>query len=193
MQMKKVIFSLLMVTGLAFAANKATAQTAPLKIGVFDIDQMVQAMPEMKDVQAKLESYQRDSLGPQRDNLELQYTRADSSYKADSLAKRSAATLEYDRKQLAGFGQTLMQWQQIVQQNSQNKYQELAAPSYKKAADAFNKAVKDNHITLVLKPDAIQYADDKQITNLFVPVAKALGVNINAGSDSTAAPAAGGK
>jgi len=188
--MRKVIFSLLAITGLGFAANKAQAQTTPLKIGVFDIDQMVQAMPEMKDVQAKLESYQRDSLGPQRDNLELQYNRADSSYKADSLAKRSAATLDYDRKQVTGFAQTLMQWQQIVQQNSQNKYQELAAPSYKKAADAFNKAVADNHVTLVLKPDAIQYADDKQIINLFVPVAKALGVNIN-GQGESAAPTGG--
>ncbi|HEY0297804.1 MAG TPA: OmpH family outer membrane protein [Arachidicoccus sp.] len=181
--MRKVVFSLLVIAGFSFAANKANAQTAPLKIGVFDIDQMVQAMPEMKDVQTKVEGFQRDSLGPQKDNLDTLFANAQNTYKNDSLAKKSASILSYDRTQLQNIYYQEMNWQQIVQQATQQKYQELAAPYYKKAGDAFQKAVADNHITIVLKPDAIQYADDKQITNLFVPVAKTLGVNINPPAD----------
>ena len=66
-------------------------------------------------------------------------------------------------------------------------------PLLKKVNDALVKVAKENHITIVLKPDAIDgYIDEKQVTNMFIPVAKELGVNINQQDTSgTAAPAAG--
>ena len=45
--MKKVLFSLLLVAGVFAAGTTAKAQSASpvIKIGIFDIDRMVQAMP----------------------------------------------------------------------------------------------------------------------------------------------------
>ncbi|AYD46284.1 MAG TPA: OmpH family outer membrane protein [Arachidicoccus soli] len=183
--MKKVIFSLVAIIGLGIATNNVKAQSS-LKIGVFDIDQMVSAMPEMKDVQVKMQSYQKDTLGGERDQLSTLLENQQNTYKADSAAKKSQAILDYDRNQLGTLYSKLVNWQQYVQQASQNKYGELTQGMYTKAAAAFKKVVAAQKITLVLKPDVIQYADDKQIVNLFIPVAKELGVNLNAEGNSPA-------
>ena len=191
--MKKVLFSLLAMIGLGFAANKATAQTAT-KIGFFDTEQMAQALPEFKDVQAKMNSYNKASLGAQRDQLDTLLTNAQKTYTNDSLAKKSSSILAYDRKQVQDLYLQSMQWQQNVQQAQQNKYYTLMQPLLKKVNDALVKVAKENHITIVLKPDATDgYIDEKQVTNMFIPVAKELGVNINQQDTSSGAtaPAAG--
>ena len=177
--MKKVIFSLLTVMALGFVTNGAQAQSA-LKIGVFDLDMIVQAMPEMKDVQAKMDKYNKDSLGPERDAIEYQYNRADSSYRADSTAGKSKAVLDYSNQQRQQYAYQLINWRQIVAQKQQGKYQELARPLYEKANKVFTDEVKAQKISIVLKPDAISYVDDKLIVNLFEPVAKKLGIDLNA-------------
>jgi hypothetical protein len=56
--MKKVLFVLLAVAGSVFA-NNADAQG---KVGVFDIDIMVQAMPGYRAVDSMLQIYEQDSL-----------------------------------------------------------------------------------------------------------------------------------
>ncbi|QEC72164.1 OmpH family outer membrane protein [Arachidicoccus ginsenosidivorans] len=64
--MKKVIFSLLAVMALGFFTSNAQAQTSPaLKVGVFDYDVIVGHLPEYKDVQKKIEEFEKDSLGPE--------------------------------------------------------------------------------------------------------------------------------
>lgn len=186
--MKKVIFSLLLIgTASIFAANAQTA--APLKIGIFDIDNFVQRMPDFATViQPKLESYQRDSLGPQRDNLQLQYTRQDSIYRADSATKKPAAVLSYDSSQLQQTINALYNWQQIVQQATQQKYVQIAQPYYDKVTAAYKKAVADNHVTLVLNPQAIEdVPDPSSIVNLFDVISKAMGIKLTTGQQQQAA------
>ena len=183
--MKKVIFSLLTVMVIGFVATNAQAQTATtFKVGVFDLDAIVPKLPEYKDVQKKLESFERDSLGPRRDAIEYQYNRADSSYKADSAAKKSKQVLDYSNQQRQQYAYQLINWSQIVQNAERQKYAELANPLYEKVNKVFLEEVKAQKIPLVLKPDAITYVDDKVIVNLFIPVAKKLGIDLNA-PDST--------
>jgi len=182
--MKKVIFSLLFIgTASIFAVNAQTTAASPLKIGIFDMDNFVQRMPEFATViQPKLESYQRDSLGPQRDTLQMQYNHQDSIYMADSLAKKPAAVLNYDRNQLMNLAQTLYNWQQIVQQATQQKYIQVAKPYYDKVTAAYKQAVANNHITLVLNPQAVEdVPDPKSIVNLFDVVSKAMGITLTNG------------
>ena len=177
--MKKVIFSLLTVMAVGFITNGVQAQSA-LKIGVFDLDMIVQAMPEMKNVETKIDEFNKDSLGARRDAIEYQYNRADSSYKADSTAGKSKAVLDYSNQQRQQYAYQLINWRQIAANEQQRKYQELARPLYEKANKAFTEEVKAQKITLVLKPDAISYAEDNAIINLFEPVAKKLGIDLNA-------------
>ncbi|HTN36394.1 MAG TPA: OmpH family outer membrane protein [Arachidicoccus sp.] len=191
--MKKVIFSLLAVMALVFVANNSQAQTTPaLKVGVFDMDIIVARLPEYKNVQAKLEEYQRDSLGTKRDELEFQYNRLDSMYKADSLAKKPKSVLDYSNKQRQQFAWQLYNWQNIVQNASRQKFSELSQPLYEKVNKAYLDAVKAAKVTLVIKPDAVMFVDDKVVVNLFEPVAKTLGIDLNAKDSTDANGAPGG-
>lgn len=190
--MKKVLFSLLAMIGLGFAANKATAQATPLKVGVFDMDQMVQLMPEYKtSIQPKIEAFQKDSLGPAKDNLDTLFSNAQETYKNDSLAKKSASILSYDRQKLQELYIKEANWNQIIQNETQRKFYEIAKPTYDKVAASYKKVLAANKITLVLNPSAIEGGTDpKAITNLFELVAKDLGVKLDNG-DADQAPAAG--
>jgi Skp family chaperone for outer membrane proteins len=186
--MKKVIFSLLTVMALGFFTSNAQAQTPALKIGVFDYDIIVGRLPEYKDVQQKIQVFEKDSLGPRRDALEYQYNRADSSYKADSAAKKSKQVLDMINQQRQQYAWQLINWQQIVQNAERQKFGELSQPLYEKVQKVLMEEVKAQKITLVIKPDDVVYGDDKTIVNLFEPVAKKMGINLNAQDSTGAAP-----
>ena len=68
------------------------------KVGVFDIDVMVQAMPGYRVVDSLMQFYDRDTLGALREYNESEYKRIDSTYKADSAlvaqGKKSKAILD---------------------------------------------------------------------------------------------------
>lgn len=189
--MKKVIFSLLTVIALGFFTNNTQAQTAPaLKVGLFNPDVIVARLPEYKDVQKKIEAFDKDSLGPRRDAIEYQYNRADSSYKADSAAGKSKQVLDMINNQRQQYAWQLINWQQIVQNAERQKFAELARPLYEKVNKVYMDEVKAQKITLVVNPDAVLYFDDKTVVNLFLPVAKKLNIDLNANpnaADSTGA------
>jgi Skp family chaperone for outer membrane proteins len=198
--MKKVILSLLLIgTASIFAAKAQTTAAAPLKIGIFDMSQFVQSMPAYKTViQPKLDSYAKDTLGPQHDNLQLQYQRQVSALQADSAAKKSSAVLSYDSSQLQQTVNTLVNWQQIAQQLYQQKQGQLAQPYVDTIMKAYKKAIADNHITLVLSPQVIEDIPDPSpntspIVNLFDVISKAMHITLDNGqTQQQAQPAAGG-
>ncbi len=173
--MKKVLFSLLAVAGMLFAGDKVQAQQN-IKIGVFDIEQMIMAMPGYRAVDSALQIYQSDSLASEYDIYQMEYKRLDSTYKADSAAGKSKAVLDYSSKQRQQVGMNLVYWQQIAQQKIENKRGELAQPLYEKVATAYKKILAAKKYTLVLKPEAIEGAgtDFKVVDNIFELVAKEL-------------------
>ncbi|HXL57535.1 MAG TPA: hypothetical protein VN958_14825, partial [Chitinophagaceae bacterium] len=79
--MKKVFFSVLVLTAVLFAGETVHAQQ--MKIGVFDIDVMVQVMPDYRNVDSLLQIYQNDSLNAEYEVYTNEYKRLDSTYKAD--------------------------------------------------------------------------------------------------------------
>ncbi|TKK64247.1 OmpH family outer membrane protein [Ilyomonas limi] len=166
--MKKVFFSLLVVVAVLFA-GKAGAQ---VKVGVFDIDYMVQAMPGYARVDSLVQIYQRDSLGTEYQILNNEYRRLDSTWKADSAAKKSQAVLDYSNTQRQQIGMKLVYWQQYAQQKSNAKTGELAQPLYEQVVDAYKKVLANKKYTIILKPQT--YEAGFPIDNLFVSVAKEL-------------------
>jgi len=173
--MKKVLFSLLAVAGMLFAGDQVQAQQN-IKIGVFDIEQMIMAMPGYRAVDSALQVYQSDSLASEYDIYQMEYRRLDSTYKADSAAGKSKAVLDYSSKQRQQVGMNLIYWQQIAQQKLENKRGELAQPLYEQVATAYKKILAAKKYTLVLKPEAIEGAgtDFKVVDNIFELVAKEL-------------------
>src|SRR5688500_7225371 len=122
--MKKVVFGLLMVMTTLFTANNVNAQTP--RIGVFDLDVMVQAMPGYRAIDSLVSLYERDSLRMEYDYALGEYNRLDSTYKADSASKKPASVLNYIKDQRTQFATQIIYWQQISQQKLEGKRQVLA-------------------------------------------------------------------
>jgi len=190
--MKKLFFSFLtMAAFLTIAATNVNAQQA-LKIGVFDYEQIIRALPEFKaTVQDKLDQYDRDSLGAAHDMLQQQFVTLDSTWKADSAKKVPKAILDGTaQKRLETYYQ-LAQWNQIAQQYHQGKQMQLAEPLYKKVDASYQKIRTAKKINLVLVPDAVAFAEPGTVENLILDVARDLGIpiNDNNGASSGSAPA----
>jgi len=175
--MKKALFSVFVLI-LFFSIEKVNAQQASIKVGVFDIDMMVQAMPGYKIVDSLVVIYNTDSLGAEYDMYQSEYHRLDSTYKADSAAKKSPTVLNYTANQRRQVGINIVYWQQIGQQKSDNKRAQLARPLYAAVANAYRKVLAARKYTLILKPNT--YELGSQIENIFPFVAKELNVQLPA-------------
>ena len=80
--MKKMLSFAFGITASLLLSVNARSQT--LKVGVFDVDIMVQAMPAYRNVDSLMQIFDRDTLGALREYYESEYQRLDSTYKADS-------------------------------------------------------------------------------------------------------------
>ena len=172
--MKKVLFSVLGFSAMILTAGNVRAQA--LKVGVFDIDLMVQAMPQYHIVDSLVQIYETDSLGAELQYNQSEYQRLDSTYKSDSAlvaqGKKSKAILDMvtaDRQKVAI---NLVYWQQISQNKSNNKRGQLAKSLYDQVADAYKKVLARKKYTLILKPQT--YEAGFQIDNIFIAVAREL-------------------
>lgn len=173
--MKKLVFTL----AAAFGIMAATTQVQAQKIGIFNSEDVIQALPEHEQVQKKLESYQRDSLGKAYDELQVKYKQADDTFKKDSIAKKPKAILDLDDKNRRELATQLIYWNQIAQQSSQNKYIELSSPLAEKVQKALHKVQKAQGVTIVLQPGALDMLGDQSgVINLIIPVAKELGIKV---------------
>lgn len=171
--MKKVLFGLLTVAGLLFAGNQASAQ---FKVAVFDIDEMVQAMPGYATVDSLLRIYQQDSLATEQQYYYSEYQRLDSILKLDSVAvkagKKQASVLDFENKQKQQMMVYLVNWQQYSQQKLAQKQQQLAQGLYEQVGASYQKIVKAKGYSLILKPGAFEQLS--KVDNLFITVAKDL-------------------
>jgi len=153
-KMKKLFTAIVLVTGLCFAGS-ANAQT---KIGYISVDNMVGLMPETAKLDSLLDRYQTDSLNPEYASLVSRYQFKDSVYR-DSL-KTPAAVRKEIEKELPTLIYQIQNWQQIVQQATENKQNELLAPIYRKVYDAIKAVAKEKGYTHVFNKEAFLVAPE---------------------------------
>lgn len=190
--MKKISSVAVILVALVFLCKSTNAQQ--LKIGVFDLDIMVQAMPGYHAVDSLVQVYERDTLGEEYNYYQTEYARLDSTYKADSsllsTGKRTKAQLDFvasDRQKMA---MNLVYWQQIAQNKSNNKRAQLAQPIYDLVIKAYKKVIERKKYTLILKPNT--YELGFALDNIFISVARELKLNelpqqlLNLGNDPDA-------
>jgi Skp family chaperone for outer membrane proteins len=168
--MKKVIFSMLVLSAVMFAGEDVKAQQ--FKVAVFDIDYMVQAMPGYASVDSLLQIYQQDSLATEYNIYQSEYQRLDSTFKADSATGKSKAILDYTAGKRQEMAMNLVYWQQIAQRKSETKRGQLAQPLYVQVAGAYQKVLEIKKYNLILKPQTYEFGFP--IDNLFISVAKEL-------------------
>ncbi|HWB24955.1 MAG TPA: OmpH family outer membrane protein [Chitinophagaceae bacterium] len=167
--MKKVFFTLLTVAGMLYAGDKASAQ---IKVGVFDIDAMVQSMPGYSTVDSLLRVYQADSLNAEYQTYLGEYQRLDSTLKADSAAKAPATKIQFENQQKQQVMAYLVNWNTYTQNKLQQKQGVLAQDLYEQVSASYQKILKSKGYTLVLKPGAYEFGS--KVDNLFISVAKDL-------------------
>jgi len=172
--MKKIVsFSFVFAVSLLLSVN---ARSQTLKVGVFDIGIMVQAMPGYVVVDSLMQVYDRDSLGSLREYYESEYQRLDSTYKTDSAqvvaGKKSKAIVDmvYADRQKAMIN--IVYWQQIAQNKSNEKRNVLSQGIYNLVVNAYKKVLARKKYTLVLKPQT--YEGGFKIDNIFIAVAREL-------------------
>ena len=172
--MKKRISFVLIVAGLIFSSGTVKAQT--FKVGVFDVDIMVQAMPAYGMVDSLMQIFDRDSLGALQDYNLAEYQRLDSTYKADSAqvaaGKKSKAILDMVAADRQKAMINVVYWQQIAQNTSNAKRSALSQNLYNLVVPAYKKVLARKKYTLVLKPQT--YEGGFPIDNIFIAVAREL-------------------
>ena len=172
--MKKIVsFTFIFSVSLLLSVS---ARSQTLKVGVFDIGIMVQAMPGYPVVDSLMEIYDRDSLGSLREYYESEYKRLDSTYKSDSAlvaaGKKSKAIVDmvYADRQKAMIN--ILYWQQIAQNKSNEKRNVLSQGISNLVVNAYKKVLERKKYTLVLKPQT--YEGGFKIDNIFIAVAREL-------------------
>lgn len=172
--MKKVFFGLLAVIAICFTTNTTQAQ---VKVGVFDLDVMVTAMPAYSVVDSLLTIYQRDSLGGEYSYYLSEYQRIDSTLKFTDTpgvktGKVTATKMELDNKQKQQLMNMLINWRDIAQQKVNYKKAVLSQDLYTQVGTSYAKIVKTKGYNVVLKPGTFEFGP--RYDNLFIAVAKDL-------------------
>jgi Skp family chaperone for outer membrane proteins len=172
--MRKIFFSLALCFSLFFANNNANAQT--LKVGVFDIELMVQAMPGYRIVDSIIRIYEADTLGAEYEYYQNEYKRLDSLWRIDSglVAKGLKSKVQFDilteerRKMMLN----IVYWQQISQNKTNAKRNQLAQPLITAVSTAYQRVLARKKYSLILKPET--YELGFPIDNIFISVAREL-------------------
>jgi len=171
--MRKEIFFFSLVVCMLLTTN---VKSQSFKVGVFDIDVMVQAMPGYRVVDSLMQFYDRDTLGDLRNYNEAEYKRLDSVYKADSAqvaqGKKSKAILDMVSADRQKAIVNILYWQQIAQNKSNEKRGVLAQNLYTLVVNAYKKVLARKKYVLVLKPQT--YEGGFPIDNIFIAVAREL-------------------
>lgn len=172
--MRKICFVLSVSLIVLSAAVPAKAQS--LKIGVFDIDLMVQAMPGYRLVDSLVQIYEADSLGAEYQYNNIEYARLDSMFKADSApvaeGKKPRALFDIVVQKRREMALNLVYWREIAQNKSNTKRAQLAQPLYEVVVNVYKKVLTRKKYTLVLKPNT--YEAGFPVDNIFIAVARDL-------------------
>lgn len=175
--MKKTLFLAFSFVFLGAFNNEVKSQA--FKVGVFDLDLMVQAMPAYRVVDSLMQIYDRDTLSALQAYNESEYKRLDSIYRADSAGVVSGQKPKAVYDLIVADRQKAMinvlYWQQIAQNKSNEKRASLSQNLYRQVSEAYKKVLARKKYTLVMKPNT--YELGFAIDNIFIAVARELKLN----------------
>lgn len=178
--MKKVLLATLCTVAVCFGFKTVNAQTAAFKAGVFDLDLMVQALPEYRNVDSLTQLYERDTLSNEQQVYQSEYQRLDSTLRADSAKGTVAPTImQYNNQQKQQMMYNLIYWQQYAQQKSDNYRGQLAGPLYQRVVTAYKKVLATKKYSIILKPNT--YEVGFPLENIFPLVAKEMNITLPPG------------
>jgi outer membrane protein len=179
--MKQLLTVLLISAGIFGFSTKTNAQ----KIGYISADEIIQLMPEAATVQQQLDQYQQ-SLYQNANDKQNALNEAVAKFIKDS-ATMSPSLKEVKRSDLQKQSQELAGEQQRIQNDFEQKRQELSAPIQKKLQNAIEEVAKENGYTYVMPREALIVVPPAN--DLGPLVIKKLGLKQPATSNNNTAPA----
>ncbi len=167
--MKRSI-KILLVAVLALGSTSLFAQ----KFGRIDMNDVIQSMPEMKDVQTKFEQTQKDY------EEQLEVMQVELNNKINDFQKVQA-TLSDTQKQLKQrdiqeLNERMQQFLQTAQQELEKAQVDLMAPLQTKADEAVKKVSKAESLVVVFQVGTMVYLDEAQTVDITAKVKTELGI-----------------
>lgn len=147
--MKQLLTILFISAGIFGLTAVANAQ----KIGYVSADEIIQLMPEAATVQTQLDQYQR-SLYQNAQDKQTALNEAVAKFIKDSTTM-SPSLKEVKRNDLQKQSQELAGEQQRIQNEFEQKRQELSVPIQKKLQDAIEAVAKENNYTYIMPKEAL--------------------------------------
>jgi outer membrane protein len=149
--MKKFVTVVLISTALFGFSNIVNAQ----KIGYISADEVIQLMPEAAAVQTQLDEFQQ-SLYKNADDQKAALQDAVQKFYKDSTTM-SPSLKEVKRTDLQKQVQDLSGMDQKIQNQFEQKRQELSLPIQKKLQGAIEEVAKENGYTYIFPREALIY------------------------------------
>lgn len=180
--MKKFITLGLITLGIFSFTNTLNAQG---KIGYISADEVISAMPEAAKIDTQLNQYQQ-SLYQAAQDRQTAFNDAVAKFYKDS-ATMNPSLKEVKRTELQQQVQQLSGAEQQIQQQFEQKRQELSLPIQRKLQQAIQEVARENGYAYVLPKEALLVAPPGE--DLGPLVRKKLG--LKGGATSSAAPTSG--
>lgn len=178
--MKKFFTVTLFALGLV-AADDIQAQS---KIGYISSQELVSVMPETKKADSALQEL-RGALVQNATDKQNAFYAAVEKYNKDS-ATLTTAVKAVKRNELTKLGQDLSGEEERIQQQLQQRQQELLGPINKKAYDAVQAVAKENGYGYILEKEALLVAPPGD--DILPLVAKKLNIKLPTAAGASAAP-----
>lgn len=167
--MKKVLKLTLAVVCVMFSTS-LFAQ----KIGYINTDEIITNMKETHDAYTQLEAYAKD-LQAQAETIQVEFNNKYQEFQK-GYDTMSDAVKQLKEKELTDLNTRIQEFQQVAQQDLQNKENELLAPIYEKVKTTIDEVAKAGGYTLILPGGALIYVDPAQVKDIASEVKAKLGI-----------------
>jgi outer membrane protein len=180
--MRKLFF----VFAFALATVVTNAQTAPLKIGYADVEYILSQMPELKPIDAELQTLSTQ-LKKHYDGKVAEFQKKLQEYQQFGATVPDAVKQNSERE-LQRLQQDIQKLEQDSQNDLQKKQVQLMEPVYAKIGKAIEDVAKENAFSMIINQqisqlDVILFADEK--LNVSDLVLKKMGVTPTASTTTT--------
>lgn len=173
----KKFFKLTLTVVLMLSASSVFAQ----KFGRVDLAAVVTNMPEFKEAQTNLEAYGRD-LQDQLEQIQVEFNTLYAEYEKNA-ATMSDSVRQLKERELQELQQRFADFQQIAQQDMQQKEADVMNPIYDKANEAVKKVASEGGYLAIFSTTSDQpaaaglaYYDATALTDITAAVKAELGI-----------------
>ncbi len=187
--MKKFFTVVLLAAGFMMAAAQVNAQN---KFGYISSQELVSVMPETKKADSALTEFRNALIQNATDKQNAFYAAIDKFNKDSATYTEAQKTVK--KTDLAKMSQELGGEEERIQQQLQQRRDELISPINRKAYDAIQSVAKENGFTYIFEKEAILVAPPGE--DILPLVAKKLNIKLPtappAGGANPGAPRPGG-